>query len=281
MYCPYINVVFYNNQKIYNEPKSMAGKKMVSRKTQVALFFIFGLVIIIAVSFLNYIASESAKSGIKASREIVNVAEMPASLLPVKLNIDLCMEEIAEQAVTYTGLYGGYYKVPEPKLAYFFDDVPYYVYYSENTMPSTEEIQSQISQYVKEQLPECINGLEFEDAELEGEINFVDASIGDGKVVVNADYPITISRLNSKTKVEDLRAEVPVRLDTIYKIASSITEGKISDGALCIDCLIDLASENNVFIDIVSHEDSLIFTIFDNVTKVNDDDYIFSFAMEK
>ena len=244
---------------------------MANKKTQVTLFLILGLVVLIAVFFMGYIAPDKAKS------------ESPSSLLPLKSNIDFCVDEIAKQAVIYTGLYGGYYKVPEPKLVYFFDDVPYYIYQGTNTMPSLTTIEAQISNYIMEQLPECVNNLrDFQGAKIEGAISSVNSTVGKDSVLVYIDYPINVYKADVNTQFSKFRTEVPVRLDTIYSTASSIVEDKIrNNGALCADCLIDVSSENNVFIDIVAHENSLIFTIFDNVTKINDDDYIFSFAMTK
>ncbi|MBS3101657.1 hypothetical protein J4204_06020, partial [Candidatus Woesearchaeota archaeon] len=256
---------------------------MVDKKTQVALFLIFGLVLLIAVFFISYVTLNKAKAEAETGSEIVNVADAPSSLLPAKLNIDFCVSETAKDAVVYAGLYGGYYKVPEPKLTYFYDEVPYYAYQSRNTMPSRSAVEMQISDYVAEQLPQCIEWLQdFQGARIEGSAISVKSTIGTESVLVDIDYPITISKEGTQTQIPDFRAEVPVRLDTIYSIASNITEGKIrNNGALCIDCLIDLASENNVFIDVVSEKDAMIFTIFDNATKVDGDDYIFSFAMEK
>ncbi|MBI2101706.1 hypothetical protein HYT53_03760 [Candidatus Woesearchaeota archaeon] len=256
---------------------------MASKKTQVALFLIFGLVLVIAASFISYVAINKTRAEAEAASEIVNVADAPSSLLPAKLNIDFCVSETAKDSVVYTGLYGGYYKVPEPKLTYFYDEVPYYAYQSRNTMPSRSSVEMQISGYVAEQLPQCIEGLQdFQGARIEGGAISVKSTIGTESVLVDINYPITISKEGAETQIPYFRAEVPVRLNTIYILASNITEGKIRDnGALCIDCLIDLASENNVFIDVVSEKDSMIFTIFDNATKVDGDDYIFSFAMEK
>lgn len=260
-----------------------SAKKMANKKTQITLFFIFGLVILIALFFVSYTSSDKLKADIRNEGEIAAISDSPSSLFPLKSNIDYCVDETAKKAVTYTGLYGGYYKVPEPKLVYFYDDVPYYAYGDANTMPTAKAIEAQISSYILEQLPECVNNLhDFQGAKVEGKINSVEALIGKDKISINVDYPIAISRANANAVFSNFRTEVPVRLDTVYWISSKIVEGKIkNNGALCLDCMIDLASENNVFIDIVSHEDSMILTIYDNVTRIDENDYIFSFAMTK
>ncbi|MBI2559100.1 hypothetical protein HYW20_07300 [Candidatus Woesearchaeota archaeon] len=256
---------------------------MLNKKTQVTLFLVLGLVVLIAISFMSYLSADKTKTDIKKEAEITTSSGLPSSLLPLKSNIDFCVDEIGKRAIVYTGLYGGYYKVPEPKLVYFYDGVPYYVFRSANYMPTRETVESQISDYVMEQLPACVNNLQdFQGANVEGAIESVSSTIGKDAVFIHIDYPINIYKGDAKAQFLKFRTEVPVRLDTIYDIASEIVEGKIkNNGALCADCLIDLASENNVFIDVVSHEDSMILTIFDNVTKIDENDYIFSFAMTK
>ena len=249
-------------------------------KSQLSLFFVLGIILLVAAGFVIFVSSNKVKSDIETEQEKVTTIEIPSSLLPIKLNIDSCVEETAKQAVTYIGLYGGYYNVPEPKVVYFFDDVPYYAYKGENRMPSLSVIEAEISNYIIDILPECINGLNIENVKIEGEIDFVDTSIGKDGVSIYINYPISIVKGDSTTVVSEFRTKVPVRLDTIYQIASNITQEKIiNQGALCVDCLVDEASLNNVFIDVLSYEnDTLIFTIFDNTTTIDEDDYIFSFA---
>ncbi len=256
---------------------------MVNKKTQVTLFFILGLVVLIAISFMSYLSADKTKTDIKKEAELTVSSGLPSSLLPLKSNIDFCVDEIGKRAVVYTGLYGGYYNVPRPKLVYFHDGIPYYAFGNANYMPTRKAVEAQISDYVIEQLPDCINNLrDFQGAKVEGTIESVNSTIGKDAVFVYIGYPINVNNADAKAQFLKFRTEVPVRLDTLYTIASEIVEGKIrNNGALCADCLVDLASENNVFIDIVSHEDSIILTIFDNVTQIDENDYIFSFAMTK
>lgn len=256
---------------------------MVNKKTQVTLFLILGLVVLIAISFVSYLSADESKTDIRKEAEITTSSGMPSSLLPLKSNIDSCVDETGKKAVIYTGLYGGYHKVPEPKLVYFYDDVPYYEYRNTNLVPAIKTIEAQISDYVMEQLPDCVSNLkDFQGARVEGSIESVSSTIGSDAVLIHIDYPISVYLGDAKDQFLQFRTEVPVRLDIIYNIASEIVDGKIrNNGALCADCLIDLAYENNVFIDIVSHEDSMILTIFDNVTQIDESDYIFSFAMTK
>ena len=251
----------------------------MDKKSQVSLFIIFGGIILIAVIFLSYISSDIIKADVKSEVDYITTIT-PSSLQPIVLSIYSCTEQIAKDAVVYVGLHGGYYNVPEPKVTYFWDDYAYYLYEGKNTMPSKKIIEEQISNYIIEQLPECIDGLSgFQGVTIEGKIESVYSSIGKDKVLVNVNYPINIYKSDSRTQIPELRAEVPVRLDTIYEIASNITKEKIANNAVCVDCLIDLASMNNVFIDILAYKnDTLIFTIFDNTSKIDEVDYIFSFS---
>lgn len=248
-------------------------------KSQLSMFFILGIILLVAAGFLIYASSSKIRSDVEREKQISTI-EIPSSLLPIKLNIDSCVQETAKAAVTYIGLYGGYYNVPEPKVTYFYDDVPYYAYQGQNKMPSISVVEAQISDYIMDLLPECVKALNIEDIKIEGKINFVNASIGKDSVSFYVNYPISLIKGDSKTDISEFRTKVPVRLNAIYQIALNITQEKIiNQGALCVDCLVDLSSLNNVFIDVLSYQnDTLIFTIFDNVTTIDKDDYIFSFA---
>ena len=41
---------------------------MMSKKTQITLFFLIGLVILIAISFVSYVSSNKAKAEVKKER---------------------------------------------------------------------------------------------------------------------------------------------------------------------------------------------------------------------
>ena len=255
--------------------------KLMAKKSQLSLFLVFGIVMLIAAGFIAYLSSAQPKAEAYRENEIISTGNIPSAIYPVKLNIDICMQNAVEEAILYTGLSGGYYKVPEPKISYFWDELPLYVINSQNKMPSKETIENEISQYIIGKLPQCIGELKFDDLKIEAGAISANTVIGKEKVIANAHYPLTILRYGSETKLTDFRTEVPVRLDAIYNMAENITNEQIANnGALCADCLIDMANENEVKIDVSIHEGSLIFTIFDNNSIIGSSEFIYGFAVD-
>ena len=242
----------------------------MSKKTQVSLFLIFGIFLLIAVLFFGYINSYKNKSYVQ------NQIESD----PVKLNVNFCIGETAKEALNYIGMHGGYYKMPEPKVTYFWDDMPYYAYKGENKVPTLGEIEVQISDFIKEQLPECVNTLNFEGLIIEGEISSVKSSIKNEGILIHVNYPISVKKGDSIKQLLDFNYEVPTRLNAVYDTALKITQEKLkNEGVLCLDCLVELASANEVFLEVTPYKNTtLIFTIFDNITRVDEDEYIFNFA---
>lgn len=252
----------------------------MKEKAQLSLFFIFGISVLIAILFLNYIKSYEKESSFKKESDISNTASMQPDLAPIKLNIDFCLQETTKEALTYIGLHGGYYNMPNPKVTYFWDDFPYYVYGGKNHTPSLEAIEAQISDFIAEQSPYCIDSINLEGVAIDGKINFIKTSIRNGSVLIHVDYPISVKKANSIKKISNFNYEIPIRLKAVYEVAFKIAQEKLRSGKkLCADCLINLASTNDVFLDVTKYKnDTLIFNIIDNTTRLDESNYVFSFA---
>lgn len=250
-------------------------------KAQVSLFFIFGVIIVIAVAFINYLSS--VKQVAEASKETEISVSSPELALKsqIQSNVNFCVKGMAQKALVYIGLHGGYYYVPEPKIANDLDEMPIYVYLNQNTSPSIQTIEAQISDYIKEQLPICVDSLEFENDRLEGQINWIKTTIGKDKIIVRAHYPLSLQRRDLILTTSDFSAEIPLRLESIYNVALEIAESQLKNkGTLCADCIVELAEKNNLDIDVDLEERNLVFTIFDNAVTIEGNPYVFSFATD-
>ena len=256
----------------------------MQKRGQLTIFLMFGIIIVIAAIFVSYIQSETPKTKIGAETERINSLSV-SSLASVKDSIDYCVSDTSSYVVYYTSLQGGYYNVPEPKTQYF-GDMPYYEYKGQNKMPSIKTIESEISNFIFDILPTCVEQIETQGFELNGKINSVETSVLNDKILVKVNYPISIKRGDQETVIPRFNAEVPIRLSTMYEIASNITQGKVRSNSVCLDCLVILGNKNNVFIDVLSSNNSLIFSLYDNTTSnenttQNEEPYIFSFALQK
>ena len=64
---------------------------------------------------------------------------------PVYTNVISCLEDTTKQGVTYLGLHGGYYEIPEAvSISYFTEKIPYYYLNSKIHVPSVGRIEGEI-----------------------------------------------------------------------------------------------------------------------------------------
>jgi len=77
---------------------------MVSKRGQITLFIVIGVLILIIVGIFLYV------------RAPVDEEEVPRDVAPVKVFVEECLEDIGKEAVIENSIQGGYY---------YFDDIEY------------------------------------------------------------------------------------------------------------------------------------------------------------
>lgn len=97
--------------------------------------------------------------------------------------------------------------MPNPKVDYFWDELPYYAYKNESRVPSLGAIEQQISDFIKDMLPYCVKSLSFEGINVDGEIASVSSHIGNGSVLIRANYPISVKKGNSIKQLSDFSSK--------------------------------------------------------------------------
>ncbi|MEK6872675.1 MAG: hypothetical protein AABW90_01520 [Nanoarchaeota archaeon] len=240
----------------------------ISNKAQITIFII--LAIIIIISLILFFSVKSVSKEEKVSPQIASVYSF----------VDNCIEKTGEDAIYNIGQTGGYFlysnKSTESGIAYYFDK-------NKKLIISKEEVENQLSLYINEMLFFCTkNFVGFPDFEVsQGEIKTKTKIVKD-KVILTVNYPLTISKNDKSYFIKNFEKQIPSRLDTIYKVASGITEEQMLDFEnICINCVSDLAFENKVFVsmnDDIYDKNTIIFTIIDDQYKINGQDYRFYFA---
>lgn len=240
---------------------------MKLKKAQVTIFIILAIVVIVAILIFF-----SFRGEIKQDELISPEIE------PIYNFVEECIENVGAEAVYTIGLGGGYYFIPELSID---EGIPYYYYNGEDKMPTKEEIAEQISQYVDADLFFCTEGfISFTNYEITYDEIKTTTTINDEGVVIDVNYPIKIKKENSTTLIEDFNnIEIPVRLGVVYDSASEIIRQQTSDG-ICLSCASDEATENDLYIDIFDYDDStVIFTITDENSIINNQTFEFNFAV--
>lgn len=239
------------------------------KRGQITVFIIIAILVLVLATSIFFIKKDSF--GLKKE----NISPL---VQPVYLFIQQCIDETSEEAIFYTSERGGYYNLPEKTL----DDLtPYYLYEGKNYMPSKETIEQQISLYIDENLNNCINDFNnFPDFKIQQSKIKTTTKINENKVTININYPLSISIENNTHTFEEFNSEVPIRLGVIYNAIYQIMQEQIKDPTtLDPNDLYEVSLEKDINIKMVGFiENSIIFIITDEDSKINNQDFVFIFA---
>jgi len=209
----------------------------MKKKGQITVFIILGLIFLIFFLIILFTKSyRIEKIGTISSGE----------LSPIKYYVDLCAKSTTSDALYLLGVQGGYTIPPEfyfqstyAKIAYWYDK-------GEDTSPTIEEMEQELSSYVNIALPECIENLDaFRDMGFEFEFEF---------------YKI-----------------IPARLGHMYSIAKEIVGKEIEDPDwIDMTYLVKQDIDSNIY---PHDENTLIYSLLDNKSAIEyDSQFMFLFA---
>ncbi|MBI2138763.1 hypothetical protein HYU13_04190, partial [Candidatus Woesearchaeota archaeon] len=232
-----------------------------NKKGQIALFIIVGLLILLGTAFfISYAALK--RQEIAPSITQTATASTPAWAAPVNEFVESCMKEIAIRGFKKLGEHGGYIDLADAGIVNKVFDlnpaptesdvvypsssqaapIPYWFYMkSPNTCtgcqvstnkPSQSDMQAQISNYMNDELPPCLNNLQkFRDQGYSidfGELSTT-TSIDDIGVTVSVDYPITVSRAGQSAALPSFTINLDLNLNDIFQLASFILLQQVNE----------------------------------------------------
>jgi len=206
-----------------------------SSKSQAAIFIIIAMVVILSgVVYFFYQR--------QIFQNIVEVVQPEA--LPVKVYIEDCIKNVAQDGLERIGLGGGYISVPEkiksdPRayLATFPAGgfkMPYWWHDSIEAVPTEDFINQQLASHIESELKSCINDFEpfsgrFEINELKKPI--AEVKFNENDVSVELDYHVEViaKEGNFKALLERFGYTLPIRFKKVYETAKLIMERENKD----------------------------------------------------
>jgi len=213
-------------------------------KAQVSIYIIIGLIILI-IAILAF----SFRTQIK---EVFS-----PEIKPVTFFVEDCLQSNAEAGIALAGLQGGYIKLPDKLLheqGYIPPPpspvtIPYYWYKGNSYIPTKEDIETQLKDFINERIDECIDFSQFQnqfvieqlgEPELDVRVNLEDVN-------VELNYPLKITSLGdssnseSGTRVDKFAKRIPTKLGKMHEFAVSIMN-YINENVLLEDLTMDVIS---------------------------------------
>ena len=182
--------------------------------------------------------------------------------LPVYTFVEECLETTSKQTLYFIGLHGGYFIPPEKSTD---NGVPYYIYLGDSFLPSINQIEREISSFIESSLILCVDNFkEFNDFEInQGSIE-TRTNIKEEVVSIKINYPLTIEKEGSVSRIEEFEVEIPIRLNVLYDASKFIIDNHFENfGNLCLSCLMDYQEENSLQINMVDDENTIVYEIVD------------------
>ncbi|MBL7147894.1 MAG: hypothetical protein ISS82_03650 [Nanoarchaeota archaeon] len=251
------------------------------KKSQVTMFIILGIVILAVIFSVFYFLGDRI---LKQSEKDVVFTE--SSLEPLKDYVEDCIKKYGDEGLDLVGKQGGDIE-PEFYLTYTFLNEDYsskinYLCYTESFEPCANRrpllarhVENELKNYIMNGLNTCVDlelirneGYKIEEGERE-----LDVSIGTYNVIVNLDYPITITKGDTTIKEERFVKTFNVPLGKLIDVTKDIVDFEIINGEFYnIPYMLE-----NPRVEIEKHRpgDSKVYRV-----NIFQDDYFFQFAIQ-
>ncbi len=240
------------------------------KKGQITAFIIIGIIILGAIAMVLYFRQAEIE---ELPREAVE-----DDVRPVQLFVEECIQRSAVPGIFYLGEQGGYIEPPQDSFNTELHTIAFGFKNERTTLPAIQEMQQQLSKYLREFLPICTNS--FEDFEREGmeikEGNIsVETRIFNEEVVFMVDYPLTIIKDGATYNMQNFISRVPVRLGNTYNIAQQVIRQN-QNGFTLNRMLYDNARINLM----PSSDNTMVMGILDEESVLFNRTFVFMFAYE-
>ncbi len=208
---------------------------MNSKKSQITIYIIIGITILLMLSVTIYLASIWKPAAVSPENQ------------PIKNYVEECIKQTAADAIIAIGANGGYIKPKDMTISLEPAEgdallisgtehaLPYWFYMQtpntcrqcmmESQQPTIEEIKKQIDDYVNEHLAECTTFEQFNSQEYSFKTGNAktDTILAEESTRILVNYPVTIEKSSKTTKINDFEAIVDIPLKKICDLASEIT----------------------------------------------------------
>lgn len=141
--------------------------KTSHKRGQLTVFIIIGLLILISIATIIYFTQ------VRTIAPLQRVVAVPEDIQPVYDHIAQCLNDISKQGLERLGTQGGYINMPpyianNPNAhikndALGVSQTALWYYEGEDRTPTIEFMQKELQDYIKSELPACVNFLAFAD----------------------------------------------------------------------------------------------------------------------
>lgn len=248
------------------------------KRGQITIFIIVGIIIVILIGFLFYIKGYNI-TDLKSEEQKTIV--IPPQIVPIKDFINSCIKSNGADGIYLISMQGGFLN-PEPYVSIKTFKVGFLYSDQESKLPSLQDIERDISGYVKFKLNDCINdfkSLKEKGFDIKTDTIKINTIINEDSVEIIVDFPVTVEKSGVTISLpREYNQIFPIRLKKYYDVANNIVKKEIEDSSR-IDAIFLL--DQNISVDFTNYGNNIIvYALRDDESIIGDKQYLFVFANE-
>ena len=241
----------------------------MDKRGQIFLYIIVGFVILLIAGLGFYFHKNGFQLPFGQLRKI---------FLEVDNNIKSCLDKTVVDGIYFTGSQGGYYKSNVKKYNYLGYNVPYYFYKGRYAVPDNAFVSSEISDYINDNLYDCIN---FDSLESKGFIfnkSGVTSSVkmNEKDMLINIDSGIKVSLGSSSTGFDNYEKYVDFNYFNVLNTSRTVLV--YGNNSIPMGFLSGLSYDKNFKFDVITLTNDTVLYIFYFDNKLREEPFRFTFA---
>jgi len=283
----------YNEHNEHNEQKRINkfgkfnrfkefNKDKFNKEGQVTLFIIVAIVIVAII--ISLIFFKSIGKGNLSKTETNKINNYLSSCFKIK----------AEQGILLLGKQGGYFSFQDKNnaidnITFLGEKTVYYWKNNKNLVPSLNTIQNQLDDYLNENIGDCFSSSELFGYIFEGNCTAKSNILTDKINMVNIEFdcPVIVKKNDLTSRLKGFEINVNAPISKLVNVSNQIIlEYSKNPGYICVTCFDDIASANNVTVNIIPitkeifEPEHVWFLITDKNMKIDDKNITWRFVSE-
>lgn len=238
------------------------------KRGQVTIFIIVGVVIVLGLVIGSFFVLKNNTTQTSVARQYEALDS----------SIDTCVEEQAENAISILGIGGGQITQTKETISGPFGNSIYALKGNKNNLPSLDTIEAEIEEYIILTIPNCYDAEEYE-YDIVSKNPSSQVKIYEDYVRVFGNIDLIIAS-NDTTQIFERKYmhDIPVRMGKIHDLSNQIIEKQKTSG-LYVPLTFLTEFDTEIVYDYID-ENTILYIIHDENSKINNVTYNFLFAVE-
>ncbi len=196
-----------------------------NKKSQIALFIIYGIIILTAIGVTIYIYAMSKEM---AATEMYKTQIVDTKITPVRIYIENCIDRVGYEGFKKIGLQGGYIDIPD----YIkYQDTSFWYLNEKNIQPLLNETRTRLTSYVNNHLKDCLTFSQYSSEEgfsiTYGSVSS-EVTYGIDDATLRVFFPVLIKYKEVEQSYDEFIIRYDIRFRKIWELASKY-ENKFFD----------------------------------------------------